>query len=137
MGVVEGYLAGGVNINVLDKDEYSPLWLAIKNSNFHIAKLLLDAGANLDIGGGTLGGPLHISVYKGEIWLVRDLIKRNVDVNCKDSDGNTALHIVLSVFNKFKRKSKLIADMLLKAGSLVNDKNRNHWTPIHLASRRG
>jgi ankyrin repeat protein len=72
--------------------------------------MLVDAGARVDIGGGPMGSALHLAVFKQETILVRDLIHLGNDVNSRDNEGNTPLHIILGIFNKCKRKSVIIAD---------------------------
>jgi ankyrin repeat protein len=48
MGCVEVLLASGADINLPDPDLVSPLHLAIMNSNWDIAKRLIDAGADVN-----------------------------------------------------------------------------------------
>ena len=84
-----------------------------------------------------MGGPLHIACYKLEPWLVKDLLKNQANVNLLDLEGNTPLHLVLSIWQKNPRKATLISDMLIAGGSQVNRMNYDKWAAIHLASRRG
>jgi ankyrin repeat protein len=137
MGVMKGLIDKGANINVLDHEGYSPLVLALKEDHINIAKMLMDARANANIGGGIIGNALHLAAYKAEPWLVRDLIKRGGDVNSTDCEGNTPLHIVCGVYNRNLRKNSLIAEMLVKAGAQKNLLNKDRWGPLHLAARRG
>lgn len=36
--------------------------------------MLLEAGANVNIGGGLFGSPLHMAVSKSEVWLVEKML---------------------------------------------------------------
>jgi serine/threonine-protein phosphatase 6 regulatory ankyrin repeat subunit A len=111
--------------------------MAVKMGFAHIAKYLISRGADVSCFEGSMGGPLHLACYKVQPWLVKEIIKSNVDVNQGEIEGNTPLHLVLSMFDKNPRKAALIADMLIAAGALVNQTNIDNWAAIHLAARRG
>ena len=56
--------------------------------------------------------------------VVKLLIDAGADVNAKNNDGKTPLHII--------KKSETIAQMLIDAGADVNAKNKKGYTPLHL-----
>ena len=125
-GVIEGLIRAKCDINALDKDNYTPLCLALRDDNLAAAKVLLDNGADINIGGGVLGSPLHMATIKTEAWLVKDFVfKYNADVNLTDGEGNTPLHLVMSVFSRNPRKCMIIAETLLQAGALPNSENKD------------
>ena len=136
-GVIKGLINADVDVDVLDKDGYSPLLSAIKEEHTECVKLLLQSGVEVNEGGGPLGSPLHLACFKVKPWLVRDLVKRGADINSQDCEGNSPLHIILGVFNKCNYKSQVIAEILIESGAHVNCFNNERWAPIHLASRRG
>ena len=136
-GVVYGLIKANVDLDMLDKDGLSALALAIKAEQMDCVKILLESGADVNEGGGALGSCLHLATFLVQPWLVRELLKRRADVNLRDCEGNTPLHIILGVFNKNKLSSEMIADILIEAGSQVNALNKESWAPIHLAARRG
>ena len=95
---------GGANTNVLDKDNCTPLCLAIREENFEGAFILINSpGIDINLGGGIFGSPMHLAVVKLEIALVRALISKpglKTDMNKVDCDGGTPLHQVMNVFSK-------------------------------------
>ena len=98
----------------MDKDNYTALCLALRDDNLAAAKTLLDNGADINIGGGALGSPLHMATIKTEAWLVKDFVfKYGADVNLKDGEGNSPLHLVMSVFSRSPRKCMIITETLL------------------------
>eukprot|EP00826_Nyctotherus_ovalis_P011752 TRINITY_DN13064_c0_g1_i10.p1 TRINITY_DN13064_c0_g1~~TRINITY_DN13064_c0_g1_i10.p1 ORF type:complete len:412 (+),score=98.42 TRINITY_DN13064_c0_g1_i10:77-1312(+) len=125
-------LKNGVEIDLLDKDKYSPLGLAMKNGNTEAVTIMLNANANMGIGGGPLGNPFHIAVMKTDVWLVKELLKRGVDPNSTASASlNTPLHCLMSIFDKFPEKAGMIAETLLISHADPNLKNQEGWAPLH------
>ena len=123
------------NINCQDKDECTPLCLAIRGEKDDAAMFLIDAGAKVTLGGPKIGYPIHLAVSVLKIELVRRLIEQGADLNCLDSDGNSPLHILMSRFSVCSDVSRKILDILVLKGSNVNLKNNHHWAPLHTAVR--
>jgi len=51
-------------INVLDKDNNSPLSLSIITEKYFSSRTLIYKGANVNVGGGTFGSCLNIATMK-------------------------------------------------------------------------
>jgi ankyrin repeat protein len=64
-------------LDILDKDECTPLCVALRDQHFEIAKLLIDAGADVNIGGGIFGSALLLAVVRSNLQMVDLLVKRN------------------------------------------------------------
>lgn len=62
--------------------------------------ILINEKVDVNLGGGIFGSPLHLAVVKVEVWIVKKLIQSNADVNKADNEGNTPLHLVMTVFSK-------------------------------------
>jgi len=136
-GVLEGLLLGKAEANLLDKDNCTPLCLAIREENFDAAVVLINSNVDVNLGGGIFGSPMHLAVVKLEVWIVKKLIMNGADVNKTDCDGNTPLHFVMNVFSKNPLKCTSIAEQLIMNGAKVNIKNSDNWAPLHLAARKG
>lgn len=65
-GVIQGLIDVGVDLNYLDTEGFSPLVLALKADKIGASKLLIDANVDVNIGGGNIGSPMHLAVYKAE-----------------------------------------------------------------------
>jgi ankyrin repeat protein len=137
LGVLEALLLLQPDLNLLDKENWSPLGLALREDNVEIASAFIDNKCDVNIGGGIFGSPLHMAVLKLEVWLVKKIIQNNGKVNIMDDDGNTPLHILLSIFSKNSFKAGIIGEALLLAGAKPNFKNKDKWTCVHIAARRG
>ena len=136
-GVLEGLLLGKADANIVDKDNCTPLCLAIREENFDAGVVLINAGVDVNLGGGIFGSPMHLAVVKLEVWIVKMLIMKNADVNKTDCDGNTPMHLVMNVFSKNPQKCASICELLVMNGAKVNVKNNDNWAPIHIAARKG
>ena len=124
-------------MDVLDKDECTPLCIAIRDQQFGIAKILIEAGADVNLGGGIYGSALHLAVVRANMFLADLMIKRGAEVNVVDCDGNTPLHFIMNVFSKSESKYRAIAESLVMSGSKPNSKNKELWAPLHIAARKG
>lgn len=85
--------------------------------------MLIEAGCDVNIGGGVYGSALILSVVRTNLKLTDIIIKMGGNVNIADSDGNTPLHFIMTVFSKDETKYKAIAECLVMAGAKPNIKN--------------
>ena len=114
-GIVSALLLGGADKDALDSDGKTPLMWAIMNCHLATMELLLNAEVNLSIEAPRCDGgmALHRAVLAGKAF-VSALLLRGVDVNCRLSDGTTALQYAC----QFKRAGvQEIVEMLLKCGA--------------------
>ena len=69
-GVLEGLLMGNADANQVDKDNCTPLCVAIREDNVEGAHSLIQKNVDVNKGGGILGSPIHVAVVKLEISIV-------------------------------------------------------------------
>lgn len=90
---IRGLLLAGANPNSHAGDAFQPLHIAAENGRTEAVRVLLDAGADVDIRDATWGWtPLMLASNRGNTDLVRLLLARGADVTLQGSDG-TALHL--------------------------------------------
>ncbi|KAL7796213.1 hypothetical protein V8C43DRAFT_314272 [Trichoderma afarasin] len=136
--MVKFYLVSSdkANIESEDKNGWTPLWWAAKNGHENVIKLLLAAGANINIkdkhGQTLLGRALifHV-VNKEHEAVIKLLLTAGADTNAKDEDGLTAL----SWATKIGYEAAI--HLLLAAGADVHVKDKNGWTPLWWAAMKG
>lgn len=79
---------------------------------------------------GKLEDKLHYAIAKQDISIVKELIKDGVDINAKNSDGETALLYALIYIDDD------IIELLIGAGADLNVKNDNS-TPLITSAYNG
>lgn len=141
---------------------FTPLCLACKLNRYDLVSLMLRKGADPNTPSYYLGKhPLHFACdhSDGNIDTVRLLVSEGAEVNVRDEDGNTGLHLACTESNvsvvqfllesgadvmagdlddetplvrACYAKSVELIDILLKAGS---DANHPHGLPLEIAVR--
>jgi ankyrin repeat protein len=102
----------------------SPLFAALHGKYKPIAEILLKHGAKLDIRGTRQQPPIPFT----DIDMLRFLLDHGADVNFRQDDLGTPLHLAASY------RALDIAQMLLEHKADVNSQDRNGKTPLHLLS---
>ena len=122
----------------MDKDEFTPLCIALREQHFEVAKVLIEADADVNTGGKEIfGSALHMAVVRANLEIVDILIKKYAQVNTIDKDGNTPLHFIMNIFSKSETKYRAIAESLVMSDAKPNIRNKEMWAPLHIAARKG
>ena len=115
--------APDVNLNLRTETGHTPLHLAVEHVRTRSVRLLIDAGAdiNIHISGNDQFTALHIAAHFGHDDIVRALIDApDVNLNSRDEYGNTPLHV--AIMNNRKRSAQL----LVNAGADINISISDH-----------
>ena len=124
----------GIAVNRPDKDNETPLLLAIRRDRFKIAETLLEYGTDTNAENSMGMTPLHMlseSDSKDEyniLQLARLLLKNGANVNRRDKDNETPLHLAIR-WDRF-----FLARILLEHGANANAENNQGMTPLHILS---
>lgn len=154
--MVELLLGAGADVNVKEdlfsyNDDVTPLHLAMLHDGPAIAKLLLDAGANIEArdsnpAKGAAGKtPLHWAALSGtdSTVMIDFLLDQGAVIEAKSADGFTPLHFALgggNIGSSAASASLPSAQVLVDRGANVNaasSESSGGVTPLHLAAGRG
>lgn len=82
---IKDIIKAGANLNVLDNKDKSSLWWAISIDNNEVAKLLIEAGADVNLGDALNVTPLQLAVgTESNIEIVKVLLAAGADPSIKN-----------------------------------------------------
>ena len=153
------------DINKTDEGtDVSALAYAVGNHNREMVKLLLSAGASVNLTNREGATPLMYLDAEASAEMVRDLVAARADVNARDGSGNTVLmHVISAVplaalqeligagaridakaengntllMNAVHNDDPQVVKFLLSSGVDVNAKNEDEESAMTIAARHG
>jgi ankyrin repeat protein len=136
-------IARGADINAIsqDVDRNTPLHIAVNSSSvprsynrienntsvpgsYNIALMLIEKGAKVNIKNNLGQQPIHFIIqvspslpgsYEARLHLLQRLLDAGADINAQDDDGNTMLHLSVSIHDILWLEA-----LLAKYGSILN-----------------
>jgi ankyrin repeat protein len=91
------------DLDVRDKEGYTPLAMAISKSNKDVAKYLIEQGGKVNVFHPTYGSILHLATSKGDLDLVKLLLKSGADPEMVDTDyGESLVYTALGIEDSTK-----------------------------------
>lgn len=124
-------LEKGVDPNLKDEDNWTPLHWAAWKGHDAVAKLLLETGADLNFKDNSNRTPLHWATRNRHEAVVKLLLEKGAKLNFKGEDKWAPLH--WAAWNGHEALVKL----LLKNGADPNVTDMLNWTPLDWAARNG
>ena len=115
--------------NVMSNDGTTPLYFAAEGGRFSITRMLLDAGADVNLGRKDGWKPIHGSVFNYHAKVTKLLVQHGADINLANAElkNYTPLHIAVST----KRPNlKIIATLVGEDSIELGAKNKNGATPL-------
>jgi cytohesin len=130
--LAELLVAGGADVGAKNKRGSTPLDMIVGTPALHtenhreIAEFLISNGVDIR----NRKGFLHRVLVIGWHDLAKHAIDQGIDVNAKDRDGNTPLHLANNVKDNIE-----FTELLIAKGADVNAKSKSGMTPLHQAVR--
>lgn len=99
---LEYFILRGADVNFLDKEGVSPLWESAMHADTNAMDLLLQRGADPNLGGINGQTPLHAAVNSllNTEEAIELLLDHGADPSLKDNDGLTALEFAKNEFRQ-------------------------------------
>lgn len=117
-------------VNRADENGRTPIDLAVSRAGKPLVELLINRGAIINKDEKLFGTfPLLQTVARSRPEILELLVKRGADVNAKDNDGQTALHLAVSLDHKD------MARLLLAHGANPHAVDKKGETPVSIAKQ--
>ncbi|KAF7516376.1 hypothetical protein G7054_g14184 [Neopestalotiopsis clavispora] len=129
--VVKMLLDQGANLNVANKDGWTPLNTASGNGHIKVVKMLLDKGADWAVASKDGWTPLSTASNNGHTEVVKMLLDKGADWAVLSNDAYTPLYSA-SVCGHLE-----IVKLLLEKGANVSISTKVRQTAIHAAAFEG
>ncbi len=114
---VKQHIAAGTNIN--EKDPFggsSPLISAALFGKTEIAKILIDAGADINFQNNEGSTPLHLAAFFCRPEILKMLLDKKADKTLKNKYGSTAYESVAGPYAELKPTYEMLEKMLSPMG---------------------
>jgi len=130
--IVKYLIKEGANVNLIDKEYYSPLYYAVDKNHIEIVKALLENGASITIEKESTFIPIERAAVNSCIEIIDLLISYGVDVNSPSNYYNRTPLMLAS-----ERGEIEVVEYLLGKGADTNLKSYDGRTAIMYASDEG
>jgi ankyrin repeat protein len=119
-------LLQATDVNVQDKDGYTPLFLAIRSENMQMIGVLISKGADVNMKNKLGNTPLYEAVRRANLVMVKLLRNEGADMNVQNIYGWTPLHLAAHGLTE-------IVQYLIASGVDITLKNIEGLTSAQLA----
>ena len=132
LNLVRDLITLGANVNWQDEDNYgwTPLHWAAWNGRVEVVRMLIGAGADVNLKDNDGWAPLHRAARLGNVEIAQMLIDAKADLNVQDKWEQTPLHRAARSWNVE------IVRMLIDAGARKDIRDEWGRLPYDLAQTR-
>ncbi|KAK3608359.1 hypothetical protein CHS0354_030820 [Potamilus streckersoni] len=113
--------------NALDKENRTPLHLAVVKGHANIVQELLEWNAKTNVGDNQAKTPLMKAVECNKEQCVQLLLEYKASVDATDKEGSSSLHSAVR-----EGYTRIVAE-LIRHGAAINKKNKQGYTPLHVS----
>ncbi|MDG2292657.1 MAG: ankyrin repeat domain-containing protein [Phycisphaerales bacterium] len=126
----------GLDVNARDANGFTPLFYAVTQRSSDTAKVLIDAGADVNARIEVADMPvLSSALANPDPEMIPLLIRSGADVNATSWGGATALMVAAGGKGLPRDINARVVSELLAAGADVNARSELNWTPLFFAAR--
>ncbi len=127
----ELFIKGGIDVNHVGDNGWTPLMIASFNGNEGIARLLIERGAGIHARDDSGYSPIHWAAFNNFIEVTAILLRKGANPNSANRYGWTPL------LQAAARGHAEVAEVLLAKGAHANQCDEEGWTPLHKATANG
>ena len=112
-------LKAGAQLEPLDRDFWTPLYLTVFDDNYPVAELLIQAGSNVNHRDRSDSTMLHSASASNSLHVAELFLKNGADVNAFDSHGLTPLNYAV--------KGQEMVDLIRRYGGKYAEEIWEEW----------
>lgn len=131
LDAVQVFLSCGVDLEVRDDRNWTPLMAAAFNGNQELAKLLIKCGSRVTTQDKNGYTPLHWAAYNGHVDVLKLLMEKGAEPDTPSQFRWTPL------MQAATRGHLLACAYLIFRGADVNQASSDGWTSLHKAANNG
>ena len=120
----------GADVNARDQWGYTPLHRACRNGHLNIVKVLFSKMVDKELKDDFGITPFLRAAQEGHVEISEFLLGNGADVFVLTQEGDSIFHLLAQ-----EGVAKAFEWALSKCGKLINTKNNNGLTPLHVAAR--
>lgn len=140
MELVKTLIDNCADVNARDKDDNTPLHLALKTRKVELIKLLIDKGADMNASNNDGYTPLLLALKFG-LYYLNILLNSGADVNARYKDYNTLLHLLCKnddIIRAAGMNGNIeLVNILINKGADIHARDKYQNTPLHMACKNG
>lgn len=130
--IIEYFIESGFDFTKKNKNQMTPLMLAIERKNCFTAAILILKGLGVEkMVCKNRGTILHWCAIENDVALMKALIIEGADVNAKDENGKTPLHVIRCESNFYSYKKFDMIGLLLGSRADVNALDNYGKSPLY------
>lgn len=107
VAIIKLLLSFKANVNIQDKEGWTPLHLAALHNHARMIPLFLEHGADLHAKAHDGQTPLSVAIAQSNLEIVQLFLEAGAEVNIKDKNLMTPLHVAVS-FDSFERSKESV-----------------------------
>jgi ankyrin repeat protein/beta-lactamase regulating signal transducer with metallopeptidase domain len=139
--VIRHLVANGADINARNAKGQTAAHVAAeggRNAHGRTVLSLNQLGTDVNLKDKVRNNLLHVAAKQARVWVIEDLLARGANVNEKNANGQTPLHIAASRRMRRNVDSRYkIIKLLIAQGTNINAVDGNQSTALHEAARCG
>lgn len=137
---LEEILQSGASVDQVNNDNLTPLQIACQRNDVRAVSLLLYYGADANHSTSrTSSLPLFLACWNDNVAILQMLIDYGASLGATDSESNSILHAAIASQSRhtlqflFGEANSIFDEV----SNMLNRRNRDEETPLHVAVRRG
>ncbi|STX51694.1 ankyrin 3 [Legionella busanensis] len=131
--IVDSLIKAGTNLNQVDAEKRTPLYMATSLKRGEIIKILSKAGANVNQKNDENSTPIYLAAQNGDTEIVEILAQCKADLDEVWADGGNITPLIIAAYKGHLE----VVEKLIKYGAAINRATIQGATAVFVAAQNG